>query len=193
MDMVTIFCNIDDFCQRLRAAPPPLLPSRDGKKKTSRCASLALSEIMAILVFFHASHYRTFKHFYQGQMLGPGRADFPGLPSYNRFVELIPLTLLPLCASVQTRQGQPTGLPFIDSLPIRVCHNRRISSPRVLAGLAQRGQGSRGWFYGFQRPLVIHERGERLGLTLTPGHTDDRRPVKKLVRGLWGKLLGDRG
>jgi Transposase DDE domain len=28
---------------------------------------------------------------------------------------------------------------------------------------------------------------------LTPGHVDDRRPVKKLVRPLWGKLFGDRG
>jgi hypothetical protein len=47
------------------------------------------------------------------------------LPSYNRFVELIPLALLPLCGYLQTRKGQPTGIQFIDSLPIRVCHNRR--------------------------------------------------------------------
>jgi hypothetical protein len=32
-----------------------------------------------------------------------------------------------------------------------------------------------------------------LGLTLTPGNTDDRRPVAKLVRHLWGKRFGDRG
>jgi hypothetical protein len=154
---------------------------------------LAISEIMTILVFFHASHYRTFKHFYQGQMLGPGRAEFPRLPSYTRFVELIPLTLLPLCAYLQTRPGQPTGIQFIDSLPIRVCHNRRISSHRVFAGLAQRGKSSRGWFYGFKLHLVINEQGEVLGLTLTPGNTDDRRPVTKLVRSLWGKWFGDRG
>jgi hypothetical protein len=193
MDIVTIFCDIDDFCQRLHAVPPLLVPSREGKKKSSRCLSLTLSEIMTILVFFHVSHDRTFKHFYQDQMLGRGRADFPGLPSYNRFVELIPLTLLPLCAYVQTRKGQPTGLQFIDSLAIRVCHNRRIHSHKVFAGLAQRGKGSMGWFYGFKLHLVINEQGEVLGLTLTPGNTDDRRPVTKLVRQLWGKLFGDRG
>ena len=193
MDIVTIFCDMDDFCQRLQAVPPLLVPSREGKKKSSRCLSLTLSEIMTILVFFHVSHYRTFKHFYQGQMLGRGRADFPGLPSYNRFVELIPLTLLPLCAYVQTRKGQPTGLQFIDSLAIRACHNRRIHSHKVFAGLAQRGKGSMGWFYGFKLHLVINEQGEVLGLTLTPGNTDDRRPVAKLVRQLWGKLFGDRG
>ena len=148
---------------------------------------------MTILVWFHASHYRTFQHFYLGLVLPGKRGEFPGLPSDTRFVELIPLTLLPLCAYLPTRKGQPTGIQFIDSLPLRVCHNRRISSHKVFAGLARRGKGSRGWFYGFKLPLVINDRGELLGLTLTPGNTDDRRPVAKLVRSLWGKLFGDRG
>jgi Transposase DDE domain len=81
----------------------------------------------------------------------------------------------------------------MDSLPIRLCQNRRLGSPQVLAGLAPRGQGRRGWFDGFPRHLVIHEQGERWGLTLTPGQGDDRRPVRKLVRPRWGKRFGDRG
>jgi len=192
MDIVTIFCDIDDFCHRLLMAQYPQLAAHSRQSK-QRPSCLTLSEIMTILVFFHASHYRTFKHFYVAHMLGQRRGEFPTLPSYTRFVELIPMTLLPLCAYVQTRKGQPTGLQFIDSLPIRVCHNRRISSHRVFAGLAQRGKGSMGWFYGFKLHLVINEQGELLGLTLTPGQVDDRRPVRKLVRHLWGKLFGDRG
>jgi transposase len=192
MDIVTIFCDIDDFCQSLLAREHPQLPAHSGSKKR-RASSLSLSEVMTILVWFHASHYRTFKHYYLDSVLSGKRAEFPGLPSYTRFVELIPLTLLPLCAYLQTRQGQPTGIQFIDSLPIRVCHNRRIPSHKVFAGLAQRGKGSMGWFYGFKLHLIINERGEVLGLTLTPGNTDDRRPVVKLVRQLWGKLFGDRG
>jgi Transposase DDE domain len=190
--MVTIFCEIDDFCRSLLTSEHLQLPTHSGPKNARGCA-LSLSEVMTILVWFHASHDRTFKHFYLGSVLPGKRAEFPGLPSYTRFVELIPTTLLPLCAYVQTRKGQPTGLQFIDSLPIRVCHNRRISSHKVLAGLARGGQGSRGWFYGFKLHLVINEQGELLGLTLTPGNVDDRRPVRKLVRQLWGKLFGDRG
>ena len=76
---------------------------------------------------------------------------------------------------------------------MRVCHKRRMGSHKVLAGLAPRGKSSRGWFYGFQLHLVINEQGELLAFALTPGHRDDRRPVKKLVRQLWGKLFGDRG
>ncbi|HVI81013.1 MAG TPA: IS982 family transposase [Candidatus Acidoferrum sp.] len=192
MDIVTIFCDIDDFCQSLLAREHPQLPAHSGSKKR-RASSLSLSEVMTILVWFHASHYRTFKHYYLDSVLSGKRAEFPGLPSYTRFVELIPLTLLPLCAYLQTRKGQPTGIQFMDSLPIRVCHNRRIPSHKVFAGLAQRGKGSMGWFYGFKLHLIINERGEVLGLTLTPGNTDDRRPVVKLVRQLWGKLFGDRG
>ena len=192
MDMVTVFCDIDDFCRSLLTAKFPALPS-DSAPRRARANSLSLSEVMTILVWFHASHYRTFKHFYLGSVLPGKRAEFPGLPSYTRFVELIPQTLLPLCAYLQTRKGQPTGIQFLDSLPIRVCHNRRISSHKVFAGMAQRGKGSLGWFYGFKLHLVINEQGEVLGLTLTPGNTDDRRPVAKLVRSLWGKLFGDRG
>jgi hypothetical protein len=192
MDMVAVFCEIDDFCHSLLTAKFPALPSGSALRP-GRANSLSLSEVLTILVWFHVSHYRTFKHFYLGSVLPGKRAEFPGLPSYTRFVELIPQTLLPLCAYRQTRKGQPTGIQFLDSLPIRVCHNRRISSHQVFAGMAQRGKGSMGWFYGFQLHLVSNEQGEVLGLTLTPGNTDDRRPVAKLVRHRWGKLFGDRG
>jgi hypothetical protein len=192
MDIVTIFCDIDDFCQSLLAREHPQLLAHSGPKRC-RASSLSLSEVMTILVWFHASHYRTFKHYYLDSVLPGKRTEFPGLPSYTRFVELIPMTLLALCAYLQTRKGQATGIQFIDSLPIRVCHNRRIGSHRVFAGLAQRGKGSMGWFYGFKLHLVINEQGELLAFALTPGNRDDRRPVKKLVRQLWGKLFGDRG
>jgi Transposase DDE domain len=192
MDIVTIFCDIDDFCRSFLAREHPQRLAPAGPKKR-RASSLSLSEVMTILVWFPASHYRTFKHYYWDSVLSGKRAEFPGLPSSTRFVELIPMTLLPLCAYLQTRKGQTTGIQFIDSLPIRVCHNQRIGSHRVFAGLAQRGKGSMGWFYGFKLHLVINEQGELLAFALTPGNRDDRRPVKKLVRHLWGKLFGDRG
>ena len=192
MDIVTIFCDIDDFCRHLLTTQYPQLAA-DSSPRKHRPHCLAMSEVMTIVVFFHASHYRPFQHFDWAHMLGQRRGEFPTLPSYTRFVELIPMILLPLCAYMQTRKGPSTGIQFIDSLPIRVCHNRRIGSHKVFAGLARRGKGSMGWFYGFQLHLVINDRGDVLGITLTPGNTDDRRPVAKLVRPLRGELFGDRG
>jgi Transposase DDE domain len=190
--MVTRFCEIDDFCRSLLAGEHPQLPARSGQKK-GRGGCLSWSEVMTSRVFFPASHDRTFQHFYQGQMLLPGRAEFPGRPRYKRFVELIPMAWLALCGYLPTRPGPATGLQCIDSLPLRVCHHRRLSSHKVLAGLAQRGQSSRGWCYGFPLPLVSKAQGEVLGLTLTPGHSDDRRPVAKLVPQRWGQWFGERG
>jgi len=81
-----------------------------------------------------------------------------------------------------------TGISFIDSTPIKVCHCRRIHSHKVFEGVAKHGKNSTGWFYGFKLHLVINEMGEVLSFYLSPGNVDDR-----LCRDLWGKLFGDRG
>jgi len=82
---------------------------------------------------------------------------------------------------------------FIDSLPLPVCHNRRIYNHQVFADFAQRGKSSMDWFYGFKLHFVINDTGDLLAVRLTPGHVDDRTPVPDLVQGLWGQLFGDRG
>jgi hypothetical protein len=118
---------------------------------------------------------------------------FPRLVSYNRFVELMPSALVPLCGYLQSRKGRCSGISFIDSTSLIVCHNRRIHSHKVFAGCARRGKTSVDWFYGFKLHLVINDCGELLNVRLTPGNTDDRRPVPELVKGLFGKLFGDKG
>jgi hypothetical protein len=60
---------------------------------------------------------------------------------------------------------------------------------------SRRGVARRRWapFYGFKLHLVVNDRGELLAFCLTPGNTDDRRPVPRLVRRLFGRLFGDQG
>jgi hypothetical protein len=108
-------------------------------------------------------------------------------------VERIPSALIPRCGYRPTRQGQSTGIQFLDRWPSRVCHNRRLPWHRVFDGFAQRGRSSRGWCYGFQLHLNINEPGERLGVCGRSGHVEHRRPVARSVRPLWGKRFGDRG
>ncbi len=108
-------------------------------------------------------------------------------------VEAMADYLVPLVASLKTKQGQCTGISFIDSTPLTVCKNPRISSHRVFAGLAQRGKTSTGWFFGFKLHLVVNDQGEILSWCLTPGNVDDRRPVVMLSQRLFGKLMGDKG
>ena len=58
--------------------------------------SLCMSEMMTILIHFHQSNYRNFKAFYLEHVMTHLRNEFPGLVSYNRFVELIPSVIMPL-------------------------------------------------------------------------------------------------
>ena len=62
--------------------------------------------------------YKTFKEFYLNEVLSHWRRDFPKLVSYNRFVELIPWSLMLLSCFLSTRRGKMTGIAFIDSTPI---------------------------------------------------------------------------
>ena len=81
---------------------------------------------MTIMLQFHLSGYRTCKDYYARAVLVHQRGKFPGLVSYNRFVELMPMTFVPLCVYLKTRFGTCSGLSFIDSTKLAVCHNRRI-------------------------------------------------------------------
>jgi hypothetical protein len=165
-----------------------------GEMQRQRERSLSVSEIMTILIHFHQSHYRNFKAYYLEYVLERLRPEFPGLVSYNRFVEFIPSVLVALCVYLRTRcLGTCTGISFIDSTALAVCKNPRIHAHKVFAGLAERGKTSTGWFFGFKLHLVFNDRGELLNLMLTPGNVDDRKPVPKLVRKLFGKLFGDNG
>lgn len=164
-----------------------------GGIKRIRAKSLCLSEIMTILIAFHQNHYRNFKHFYLNQVKQQWGSAFPGLPSYQRFIEWIPSTTIPLCVYLKHCFGQCTGIGFIDATSLKVCHNRRISNHKVFDGLAARGKTSVDWFFGFKLHIVVNERGQLLNAILTPGNIDDRKPVPDLLNGLFGKIFADRG
>jgi len=191
--LLELFCDVDDFCTTFLPTWQALQLAH-GLVHRKRPRSLCLSEIMTILIAFHQSHYRDFKAYYCELVLPHWRSEFPGLVSYNRFVEFIPSALIPLAAFLKEGGfGSCTGISFIDSTALAVCDNARIHQNKVFAGLAQRGHTSTGWFFGFKLHLVVNDQGELLNALLTPGNVDDRQPVPKLVRQLFGKLFGDKG
>jgi hypothetical protein len=192
MSLLELFCNVDDFCQSF--LPPfqaHLLES--GLRQRQRVRRLSCSEIMTILILFHQSHYRDFKAFYCQEVLTHLHTEFPGLVSYTRFVEFIPSVLMPLCAYLRYCMGNCTGISFLDSTALTVCHNKRIAQHKVFAHVARRGKTSTGWFFGFKVHLLFNEYGELLEVALTPGNVDDRQPVPQMVKRIFGKIFADRG
>ena len=113
--------------------------------------------------------------------------------SYPRFVALTPYALIPLCTCLGSLFGHCSGISFIDSTPLAVCHNARIHQHRVFAGLAERGKSSTGWFFGFKLHVVFNDHGEVLDFLLTPGNVHDIKALPRLAKRLFGKLFGDKG
>lgn len=100
---------------------------------------------------------------------------------------------MPLSVYLHHCFGACTGVSVMDTTKLAVCHNRRIASHKVFKGFAKRGKTSTGCFYGFKLHLLINEQGELLNMTLTPGNTDDRKSVPKLLEDVFGKGVADRG
>lgn len=192
LDFTTLFVDVDDCWKNFEKIYAAHL-IEDGVRKRNRNSKLSISEIMTILIAFQPSGYRTFKAYY-AYVLNHHKSDFPELVSYDRFVYLIPRAVIPLFVYLQTRGlDAPTGISFIDSTALKVCHNKRIRRNRVFKGLAQLGKTTMGWFYGFKLHLLINDRGGLLGYRLTGGNVDDRNIVEAIAEGLFGKLFGDKG
>ncbi len=170
-DLTTLFCLIDDFCQKFEPQwNKNLLPfSFRGPK-----CSLSLSEIITIVVLFHQSNFRTFKHFYFYLQKNYVK-DFPNLLSYTRFISIKKRAFVPLFAYLLNRRGNLTGISFVDATSIAVCKNKRIYRNKVFKGLAKRGKTTAGWFYGFKLHLIVNDKGEILS------------------NGIFGSLYGDKG
>lgn len=192
MSLLELFCDVDDFCQDFEPKWEQF-QLENGLRKRRRRPKMTLSEIMTIIIHFHQSNYRTFKAYYTKHVQSHLAVEFPGLASYSWFVRLMAEAFVPLTLYLLTKQGQCTGVSFMDSTPIKVCHNRRIKRHKVFAGIAARGKTTMGWFYGFKLHLVVNPQGEILAFQLTPGNVDDRKPVPVLLQDLFGKVFADKG
>jgi transposase len=193
MDSLTeLFCLMDDFCRLFEPAfKPRLLCS--GKRTRRRQCELSLAELMTLTVLFHQLRFRQFKAFYLGYACRHLRAEFPKLPSYQRGVELMPRCAAPLAALFQMLRGECDGISITDSTALAACDNKRIHRHRVFEGHAGRGKTSMGWFYGFKLHIIVNSKGELLRIKLTPGNTDDRKPMPEMGDGLFGQLFADKG
>jgi len=198
IDKITeIFCLIDDFCKEYyKAEEGHILDEKGAKKRRKRKFKMDDSEVITILVIFHLKQYRNLKHFYINYVQKHMKKEFPETVSYNRFIELQKKAFLPMCVFLQTCcLGECTGVSFIDSTPLRVCHIKREKQHKVFDGYATKGHCSMGWFFGFKLHIVINDKGEIIDFLFTQGNIDDREPLKNknFHEKVFGKLFGDKG
>jgi hypothetical protein len=187
-----IFCSIDDFCKYFDKNNQNYFLANSGKKRNKPC-NMSLSEIMTIIILFHISHYQTFKYYYIDCVQRVLKAYFPKVVSYNRFVELMESSLMPLTIFLHGITGKETGIYSADSTTLDVCHIKREKRHKVFKGIATKGKNSMGWFFGLKLHLIINNEGELMACKITSANVDDRFPVAKLMKKLQGWLFADKG
>ena len=116
MNIITLFCEIDDFFLAYEKwMSTQCLPETTPLETRGRPRRLHPSEVMTLLIAFQQSNYRTFKHFYLKHVCVYWRAEFPHLVSYTRFVQLKKEVLALLGFYLATILGDCSGVSFVDS------------------------------------------------------------------------------
>ncbi len=197
-DKITeIFCICDDFCKEFdKEIEKNSIKAPDGRKHRRRKGLMSDAEIMTILICFHFNTFRNFKHYYLFYVQKHMRHLIPEQLSYNRFVEVESKVSVQMMLFLQLFCfGECTGISFVDSTCVPVCHNKRIRNNKVFKDYAEIGKSTMGWYYGFKLHLICNEKGELLNFMLTRANVDDRNEnvFNRLADNVFGKLYADKG
>jgi hypothetical protein len=190
--IIEIFSLADDFCKEYHKSMCEYTLGKVAKEQPR----MSQSEVITIMIIFHMGGFRNMKHFYLYYIQIHMRGEFPHTVSYNRFVELMQASLLPMSGLLkQCCMGKSTGISYIDSTKIAICNNKRIGRNKVFKGVATIGKSTMGWFYGFKLHLIVNHKGDILNFILTRANVDDREPLynPKFLERIQGKLYADKG
>lgn len=193
--LITIFVIIDDsfsFLQKLsRFNQLPGIKNTPGPE-----SKLNMAELMSIAIFKFKFSHRNWKDYYSF-ICKHYAPFFPNLPDYSTFMKQLKMSLPTLLILTKLFQYiirmYATSTKIVDSTPLRVCKNSRISSHKVCKGIAARSKTTTGWFFGFKLHACCDSFGQLLSFMITPGNIDDRRIVKSLLKQLKGLVIADAG
>jgi hypothetical protein len=157
---------------------------------------MSRSETMTVLICFHFNDFRNFRHYYLFCVREHMKDPFSDQLSCNRFIELQSRIAAEMMLFLQVCcPGRCTGISFMDSTCIPVCHNKRIRRNKVFREYASIGKSTMGWYFVFKLHPVCNGRSELLNFMFTKADADDRdvsvfnRPSDNVS----GKLFADRG
>jgi len=185
--IIQLFVTIDDLYQALWILP---------WKKPWRPRKMWPSEVITCMLFWIFSWLKTIKDLHRD--LISYHEDLFDIPSYKCFVEAVNHygrdALILLCAFIQmNRQYSWWRKKFIDATPVAVCNNKRIFDHKVATWYAERGKSTMWRFFGFKVHMIVDDVWNLLAFTISPGNTDDRKVVKRMVRKLTWVLIADAG
>lgn len=167
---VAIYCLLDDFCRATRPA------SSAARRLTD--AQILTTALLAARYF--GGNLTTARQYMQ-EHHGQAKLDKSG---FCRRLHALHEPLAALFAALWRHlKGLNTSTQYvIDSAPIAVCDNIRISRSRLVRGAAYRGRcaSKRRYFYGFKLQLVITADGLPVDCFIHAGATADITALQAL-------------
>ena len=148
---------------------------------------------MTILIMFHHIRFRDFKTYYIAYVTRHYQGEFPNLPSYSRFISIMKQAVFPMALFTWLNAGKQTGIYYIDSSCLPVCHIKRSKRHKTFEDTATYGRTSVAWFFGLKLHIVINDQGELIAFKITQGHRHDGREAFSLLKVLEGLAFGDKG
>lgn len=190
-----IFDRIDHLLKAMSTSLERKLLA-DLRPKGGRPSGLSLQAILALGIFRFATGVKDVKHYHR-KLLSSYSKELGRIPNYGNFNTLMnqatPYVIFLLQWICYSNKSTSDGVYFLDATPLKVCETKRIFNHKVCDDLARRGKTSMGWFFGFKLHVVCDSLGRLISLLITPGNTDDRKFVLKLLKGLKGLCVADAG
>ena len=93
----------------------------------------------------------------------------------------------------QINSGKRTGIYYIDSSCLPVCHIKRSRRHKTFEEIAQYGRTSVGWFFRLKLHIVINNLGELIAFKITSGKQHDAKAGESIMKKLHGLMFGDKG
>lgn len=163
VEIITIYVICDEF---LRA-----MGHRDDRQSQMSDAEVMTTALVAMLSY-GGNYAKARKHLhghYISQMLGKSR--------FSRRLNRLGHLFVPLFALLAEtwKQLNPEQIYALDSFPVPVCDNIRISRARIYHDERYRGYiaSKRRYFYGLKVHLLVTQTGEPVEFFLTPGADSD--------------------
>lgn len=170
MQVIAIYCFCDDFLKARRHQDWPNV-------------KMALAEIMLVYIvatrFFYGNIERAYKTLKDGRYI----VKFLSKGQLNARLHGIDSQIWHDLIRFAYEQRKLLGLSkefVIDSFPVSVCRNIRISRCRIYEGEDFRGYNSskKEYFYGLKVNMVATAEGQPLEVMLCPGKYHDSDPFK---------------
>lgn len=156
---IAIYCFIADYFKRIA--------HKEDLQRKMWDAEVLTTAIMAAL-YFHGNFVSASS--YMADHHGVKIIDKSGFNRRLHSLEKHLLLLLAILGKV-FKELNTKNVYMIDSFPVSVCHNIRISRSRLLQGEAYRGYcaSKKEYFYGFKLQVIVTEDGVPVAFFLSAG------------------------